>query len=448
MTRLSFRLRLFVAGSISILVALALATWGLSVVFYRHLERAAEQEMGRRIESLVVAAATEGPSGPNLDRAVFDRLMPDPAYDLPYSGRYWRVSWGDVALQSRSLWDDDLALPEAAMGLGDLAGPRGQSLLVMDRQIAAHDGAGGSSLRITVAMDRQELDAARLALLRDLAPYLAVLVLGLVAANALQVQVGLRPFAVLGRRLNDLESARTQRLNGEDLPQEVRPLAQRIDDLLSAREEEGERARRRAGALAHGLKTPLQALLGEAVTLRSLGLAPRAEAIEQTVQQMRLQVDHELARTRLTPALSAECEAREIAQGLIAVLMRTADGSGLDWAITGADELRLRIDRAELAEALGALAENAARHATSRVEITLRDLGSTGVVSVVDDGPGVPPDELRDLADWSAPRDQRSDGSGLGLTMAYEIAEARGGRLTLRNLTPGFEAALFLPAAT
>lgn len=447
MSRLSFRLRLLLAGGISILVALTLATWGLSAIFYRHLERAAEQDMSQRIEALIVAAATPGPDGPALDPGVADRLLPDPAYDLPYSGHYWRLSAGGTTLQSRSLWDFDLHLPDAALGLADLPGPQGQRLLVMDRMVSAPGTPGLSALRVTVAIDRQELDAARLALLSDLAPYLSALVLALLAASALQVHVGLRPFALLGQRLHALETGRARRMNGSDLPQEVRPLAQRIDDLLAARDQEGEQARRRAEDLAHGLKTPLQALLGEAATLRQLDLPLRAEAVEQTVQQMRLQVDHELARARLGLAPAADCEARQVAQGLVAVLRRTAGGSALDWAVTGPDSLRLRIDRAELSEALGALAENAAHHAASRVEISLRPLGEMGAVAVIDDGPGVAPPDLPVLAHRGVRRDQQPDGTGLGLAIASDIARVRGGRLTLRNLSPGLEAALILPVA-
>lgn len=443
----SFRLRLLVAGSISILAALALATWGLSAVFYRHLERAAVLDMAQRAETMIVAAATASPGGPVLDPAVFDRLLSDPAYDLPYSGRYWRLASDGDALQSRSLWDYDLPLPAAAAGIGDLEGPQGQRLLAIDREVSVPGATGPAGLRITVAMDRRELDVARRALLRDLSPYLALLGLALLAANAAQVHLGLRPFAHLARRLRDLEAARARRMDAGDLPREVRPLAQRIDELLSAREEENERARRRAGDLAHGLKTPLQALLGEAATLRGLGLAERAEAVEQTVQQMRLQVDHELARARLAQTRGVECEARGVAEGLVAVLQRTAEGAALAWTVTGPASLRLRIDRAELAEALGAMAENAARHATSRVEIALRPLGKTGTVAVTDDGPGVAPEDLPLLANRGVQLDERPDGAGLGLAIASDIAAARGGRLTLRNLAPGFESALILPMA-
>lgn len=443
MNRLSFRLRLFAAGSISILLALGLATWGLSVTFAHYVERNALNELSSRVESLAIAVV-QGPDG----TLTTQRGLPDPLYDRPYSGRYWQIETGTQVLRSRSLWDYELQLPDVALGEETLAGPDGAPLLLVDRLLSEASGETTAALRIAVAMDRRELDAAKAAFLADLAPYLAILALTLVAASAVQVTVGLRPFTALAQRLKDLEIRMAARIGSDDLPAEVRPLAQQIDQLLAAREAERDRARQRAGDLAHGLKTPLQALLGEAGKLARAGQPEAARAIEETVQQMQAHIDREQTRTRLaTTASHAVSNAREVALSVVSVLQRTPEGGAKAWTVSGADRLSARLDSADLAEALGAIAENAARHALSRVEIRLTEAGGQGQIAVIDDGPGVELDDTALLLDRGVKLDERPGSTGLGLAIAAEIAGASGGSLTLHNLAPGFEARLTLPLA-
>jgi signal transduction histidine kinase len=98
-----------------------------------------------------------------------------------------------------------------------------------------------------------------------------------------------------------------------------------------------------------------------------------------------------------------------------------------------------------LTEALGALAENAGRHADDHVVLTARREGSLVMISVTDDGPGI----ASDLREALMTRGERLDGpgTGLGLAIAAEIAEASGGSLSLHSPPRGLEARLTLPSA-
>lgn len=74
------------------------------------------------------------------------------------------------------------------------------------------------------------------------------------------------------------------------------------------------------------------------------------------------------------------------------------------------------------------------------------------LLSVEDDGPGVPPAQLAQLGQAfhrpDAARSRATGGVGLGLYLCRLVAEAHGGRLALRNRFPGFEATLRLPVST
>ncbi|OAN70676.1 hypothetical protein A8B78_04280 [Jannaschia sp. EhC01] len=442
---MSLRLRLALAGAVAILVALALTTLGLSQLFGAHVERRAVAEMSVQLDQ-VLAGLAQGPDGLTLERP-----PADPRFATPYGGLYWQIDWNGETQRSRSLWDAALDLPADTLSDGGihvhrLPGPQDESLLVLERSVTLPARLGGGTARAAVGMVAAELEEARRAFLMDLAPYLGLLALALIAAGWVQLSVGLRPLSGLGVRVSDLRVGDATRLGG-DWPTEVRPVASEIDALLAAREAEIDRARTRAADLAHGLKTPLQALMGEAARLRANGAVAEAEGIEDTALAMRRTVDRELSRTRAAArTASARGIPALVANRLIAVLRRTPEGAKLEWHQDIAPDHVVALDESDLAEALGALAENAARHAKSRVTFLAQTRDDHLHLSVTDDGPGMPA-ATRDALIRRHAREDLS-GTGLGLSIASEIARAAGGSLMLIDANPGLTATLILKRAS
>lgn len=450
MNRSSLRLRLALAGGLALIVTLIAAQFGLSILFNRHAERAIATDLSDLSDYLIVTL------DPALDGSLtLTTPPPDPAFNRPYSGRYWAVSAGDQTWASRSLWDFTLTLPPApppgAGVLLTLPGPQDTALLALDRTIIRPTPAGERQVRITTALDRARIDTARAAFGADMLPWLAALGVMILAAGAVQIRVGLAPLATLDQRLQALTSGAQDRI-GDSVPQELAPLARQIDHLLDARATEIDRSRRRAADLAHGLKTPLQALLGDAARLRDTGHQTEAAGIETVVRSIRLQVDRELTRATLagaTPGTTAD-PARAL-RGVMAVLQRTPRGAALSWQIDAAEGLSARIDRADLTEALGALLENAVAHARARIALATRRDGDAVLMTLQDDGPGMPPDQIARLRQ----RGQRLDtagagheGNGLGLAIADEIILRANGELTFDSKADGLLVTLRLPAAT
>ena len=441
---MSLRLRLALAGAIAIFVAMGLAALGLAQLFAAHVERRAVAEMSVQLDQ-VLAGLERGPQGLELTRP-----PADPRFTQPYGGLYWQIEEAGSIQRSRSLWDTVLDLPVDTLGDGAvhvhwLPGPDDEDLLVLERSITLPARLGGGPVRAAVGMTASELIEARRDFMADLAPYLGLLAMALIAAGWAQLTVGLRPLRALGARIAALRTGRATRM-GDDWPVELRPVATEIDDLLAARDAETERARARAADLAHGLKTPLQALMGEAARLRREGAAEQAEGIEDTARAMRRTVDRELARARSAArALDARADPALVADRLIAVLRRTPDGADLDWRQSISPGLAVALDDADLAEAMGALLENAARHARGRVVLSAREDGAWLLLSIADDGPGIPETKREALMRRHVRADEA--GTGLGLAIASEIAQAAGGMLLLDNAEPGLKATLALPRA-
>ena len=446
MTALSLRWRLMVAGAVAVVLALGLAALGLAHLFGTHVERRALADLSVQLDRVLAGLA-------RVDGALAQVLPPaDPRFEQPYSGLYWQIAADGAVLRSRSLWDVELALPvedgaDATRHNHLLIGPEGAEVLVLEQHVTLPASLGGGRARAAVALDTAELGAARRAFLRDMFPYLAVLGMVLIAAQWAQVTLGLKPLRRVGAEVSALRDGRRRRMGG-DWPQEVQPLAAELDALLTAREADVERARGRAGDLAHGLKTPLQALMGEAARLRAADQAQAAEGIEVVVATMRAHVDRELARTRIAlHSRNARAGAAAVARSVVAVLQRTPGGQRLAWQVDVPDDLVLAIDAADLSEALGALAENAARHAAGRVEVGAVVMGAQARVTVRDDGPGLPADRRAAMMARGVRADEAGPGTGLGLAIAAEIAEAAGGVLELEEAGPGLSATLVLPLA-
>ena len=445
MRRASLRLRLALAGALVLVLTLIAAQFGLSTLFNRHAERAISADLSDLSDYLVAAIETDTDG-----TLILPSPPPDPAYSRPYSGRYWAVDAGDDAWTSRSLWDFTLSLPPAPPpgedALITAPGPQDTSLLALDRSVIRATSEGDRTLRITVAIDRARIDAARAEFEAEMLPWLASLGFLLLAAGAVQIVVGLAPLATLGRRLGDLTTGREDRI-GDDVPIEIAPLARQIDALLDARASEIERSRRRAADLAHGLKTPLQALLGEAGNLRDLGRADEAQGVETVVHSIRRQVDRELARATIaSTAHSARADIARAIDGVVAVLRRTPAGAALEWQINTPTDLSARIDGADLTEALGALIENAVTHARERITITAAREANLVHITILDDGPGMPEDQIARLRQRGQRLDTSGEGTGLGLSIADEIVASAGGILTITDTGKGLAVRLSLSA--
>ena len=439
MTAGSLRLRLFLAGVVSVVVALGISAFGLTLLFERHVERRMAADLGLVLDDLV--------SG--LDRDAEGQLsVPeepgDPRFDRPLSGLYWQVTRepSGVVARSRSLWDFELPLPtdelsEGAVHQHRIAGPRGTSLLAVERRVVLPARLGGGAVRVIVARDVADLTELTHNFTADLAPFLVVIALLLIGAFGAQVAVGLAPLKAVRARLAAIRSGAAERL-GPALPDEVQPLAGEIDALLDARDKQVSVARARAADLAHGLKTPLQVLAGGVERLKAKGDHEIADDLASVGEAMRRHIERELARAR-RGAAPADPAARIKAtvDRVIAVVGRTPKGATLDWAVEVAPDLAVRIPPDDLTEVFGNLLENAARHARERIAVTASAAGSETVIAIVDDGPGIPPDRVAEALRRGGRLDEGGAGAGLGLAIVADILEAWGGSLALGPTTSG-----------
>ena len=447
MTGGSLRWRLMAGGMLAILAALAVSWLAMTWLFERHIERRETVELTRLGQALAASLSVSPDGAPLIDTAPGDARSRKAA-----GGLYWQVSAPRGAERSMSLWDQTLKPPprpqSEAWSTRIAAGPFDDRILLVERSI--RPDRNGPSVLIQVASDEKALSSARREFGRDLALFLAGLWVVLSAAAAVQVSLGLAPLAWMKDDLARLRRSPSARMSG-DHPREIAPLVEAINALAEAREADLARARRRAGDLAHSLKTPLSALSAQSRRAREAGAAEAADGLDSAIAAVGAALEAELARARAAAAretsFTAQSSPLDVVERLVDVLERTAEGERLMFDIEIDADLRVPASEDMLTEMMGALIENAARFGRRQVRVSGSETAHGVALGVEDDGPGIDDGRAGAALARGGRLDEAGPGHGLGLAIARDLAEASGGILRMdRSVLGGLRAELVWPA--
>ena len=396
----------------------------------------------------MIASSEIGPAG----EVRFNRPPADQRFVEPYSGLYFQISGaGADTFPSRSLWDRRLRVSDTHTDIkphlydSDEFSTRDnpEPLRIAERDVTLP----GSNVRwrFQVAQSRETInDQIRRLRLTLIWSFLA-LGIGLLVLAALQTFYGLWP---LRRVRSDVAAIRSGTLTriGQDLPTEVRPLSEEINQLLAHSETQAEEARRHAGNLAHALKTPLT-VITNAATANAPDLA---DTVIRESAAMRRHIDHHLARARAIGRRATSQARVRVWESLEAVeraVERLYENVTVD--IAGSHQVQVRVERQDLDEMLGNLVENAAKYGGGRVFVTVEPRGGQVDILVEDDGPGIAPERRGELFTRGARLDTTGKpGTGLGLAIVRDVAEIYGGSVHLEESEDlgGLLARLTLPA--
>jgi signal transduction histidine kinase len=286
--------------------------------------------------------------------------------------------------------------------------------------------------------------------LHDVFRHPLVLLFAVIAimAGVFNIRRGLSSVAQLRVRLGAVHQGRDTRLEGRYVP-EVQPLVDDLNALLENREQAVRRAVGKAGDLAHGLKTPLAVLAREAERAEAGGQPDVAAAIAQQVEGMRRQIDYHLAHARAaasgaTPG--ARCQVRPSADGLARTLLRLHADRSLSIDVRASSSHTARVQREDLDEMLGNLLDNACKWTQTHVVIDSVETERDILLTVDDDGPGLPAPLREAVLTRGVRADERVSGSGLGLAIVRDIAEVYHGSISLdESPLGGLRARLTLP---
>lgn len=357
--------------------------------------------------------------------------MADPRFRTPLSGLYWQVETksGEVA-RSRSLWDGTLSTGDQPwQNIPDpqaFPGPFGEPVLISARLVSLGEAPNRQQMRVMIAVNESEVTTPSQHFAINLAIALLVLALAMLVVSAAQLGMVMRPVNSLRNSVRDIRDGKGTRVSGR-YPVEFEPFVSKLNALLAQREDMVDRARSRAGNFAHSLKTPLTVIDTLLPGLHATGQGESAGEIGRQTAQLKKHVDRELARARMAAGHGEPV--RNIAgviSEVVATMRHMPRGRDLDFVVEVPKNLPIRMEREDFIELLANVLDNARKWARSTIDIKVERVAAEVVLSVSDDGPGIPDEHRDSVAERGRRLDEGTEGTGIGLAIVKDIADAYG----------------------
>jgi two-component system sensor histidine kinase TctE len=258
---------------------------------------------------------------------------------------------------------------------------------------------------------------------------------------------GLQPLQRLRDAVSDRSHLDLSPIDTHDVPGEVRPLVDEVNELLARLEKTFDFQNRFVADAAHQLKTPVSGLKAQIeLALRetdperlrhSLGqLYLSADRLSHLVRQLLSLARNEpgaLETVQLRP-LDLHAFALEVSMDWVPIAIK----HNIDLGFEGPEEpLMIDADRDRLRELINNLVDNAIRYSQESGRVTVRT-GRTPdgqcKLAISDDGPSIPVEErARIFERFHRLLGTPADGSGLGLAIVSEIATLHGARIDLEE---------------
>lgn len=325
----------------------------------------------------------------------------------------------------------------------------GQSVQVVtplddDEFVAVAEGAQTpEGLRIVVvARALVEVLDATTVVTRLLIIGLPVLLVVVAITTWFSVGRALAPVEAIRREVDEISAAQLhRRVPQPAADDEIGRLAATMNRMLARLESARNSQRRFVSDASHELRSPITTIRQHAEVVVAHPDRTTATELAEVVlaEQRRMQrlVEDLLLLARAdeqVPFARAPVDLDDLAfeEGH---RLRSATSLRVDTSKVGAARVHGDVDA--LRRVLRNLGENAARHASSRIDIALADRGGDVVLTVDDDGQGIPePEHDRVLGRFVRLDEARSrddGGSGLGLSIVDEVARAHGGSIKIEQ---------------
>ncbi|WP_087929549.1 sensor histidine kinase [Streptomyces albireticuli] len=273
---------------------------------------------------------------------------------------------------------------------------------------------------------------------------LPLLLLVIAAVTWLVTRRALRPVEAIRSRMAEITSSHdlSRRVPEPASRDEVARLAATTNQTLAALETSVERQRRFVADASHELRNPIASLRTQLeVAHAHPGLLETDGLLEEVIRLQTLAADL-LLLARLDAGDGADAGTVDLARLVRAELVQRAatDRITPGVRITG-ESHTVPGNASRLTRVLGNLLDNAQRHAASRVSVTLSGQGDRVVLSVGDDGEGVPAAERERVFErfvrLDDARSRDEGGAGLGLAIARDVVRRHGGRISVGRAPEG-----------
>lgn len=439
--RRSLRARLTLAATV--VVAGLLAAAGAALVWRVHTALLAGVDSAALRAALSVASAADGTDTPRLPAVVADGVaqVVDPAGHV-------------VAASDNVSGQGRLFFVRAPASGTRLVTVRVRALHGARYRLAVTSTAQEPVYLVYIAMPLNDVAQTTTELTAALAIGGPALLAALAAATWLLAGRALYPVEVLRRQaaaitVTDLHRRVDVPLAGD----EVARLASTLNNLLARLEASTEQQRRFIADAAHELRSPIASVRLQTETMAaSTGHRdPQMTSLSVDVRRLSGLVEDLLALARLDAREQPAHQQVDLDDVVLAEVRSARVRARVPVDISEVGAARVLGEAGALARVVRNLLDNAVRHAEHRVGVALGVRDGAVVLTVADDGPGIPAADRERIFErftrLDDARDRDAGGSGLGLAIARETVVALGGTVRVQDAGPGARVVVTLPVA-
>jgi two-component system sensor histidine kinase PhoQ len=437
---LSLQARQLLAAALGLVAFLSLTGFALDRAF----SEAAVSNLRDRLQTYAHAYL----AGSDLARdggLIIPDVPPEPRFAQPGAGLYAAVRsenfrWEAPSSLSRNVpFEMDLAMGEARFE-GPIDSDEGPVYRFGLGVAWQADSDEEVDFNFIIVESAEAIDAQVGVFRRTLWAQLGAAALLLLLVQILISRWSLQPLRAVVKELAEVERGQAERLGGS-YPLELAHLTDNINELIESEREHLVRYRNTLGDLAHSLKTPLAVLRTRIEDGSEGGIEDLREDVREQVARMDGIVAYQLARAATTghqvfaAPIAIDPHVESLVQSLEKVYARKNVLCEFDLDPTA----RFYGELGDLLELLGNLLENAFKWANHRVLLTTQTLTVAPqrraglLISVDDDGPGIPADKVEHLLQRGVRGDERVQGHGIGLSIVQDIVRAYRGELSVER---------------
>jgi signal transduction histidine kinase len=324
--------------------------------------------------------------------------------------------------------------------------------------VAVAAGPAGDPVRVLVARPLSDLTQSVNLLRTTLLIVFPLLVALLALVGWRVVGATLRPVEALRAGAEEITGgSRSDRLPVPDSGDEIHRLAVTLNDMLQRLDAARLRQRAFVADAAHELRSPLTNMRTELEVAQRLpdttDWPALADDLLTDVDRLGRLVNDLLLLARADDGSARAPTGRSEPVELGQLLGEVAARYPKVWYERPAAPLRIRGERDAIGRVVANLLDNAVRHAAAEVRLSVAADGAYQMISVSDDGPGIPAADRERVFDrftrLDDARARDAGGSGLGLAIVRELVRRHGGTVALRGASPapGLRVDVRLPGA-
>lgn len=432
--------RLLISVSVLLLLFFGITVAVLNTAF----TEAGEQARRDILDGHLIALLADAEPDDNTELALPDRLR-EPHFGQIGSGLYGelRKADGDVIWRSKSSLGLKIPVgivPEIGNQLfAREALPDDTPLLTLSLAVEwEFDDGVSKSYVFKVAESLDSFNAQIAGFRGQLFGWFAAVAATMLLAFSFLLRGLMKPLKKIESEIGEIEAGKRASLS-DRFPTELTGVARNMNLLIDSERARSDRYRFTLDNLAHSLKTPLAAMRALLDDRQGEDFGNRFnQQIDRMDEIVRYQLRKPAAPVADKLVLQSVQVEKEVAR-LIDGLRKVYHDKHPEFELSIGAGMQFRGETGDFLELAGNLLDNACKWCQTRVRISVvpadgaRSIATGMVLTVSDDGPGIPEDAAEALLQRGMRLDESTPGHGIGLAVVKDIAHSYGGHLSIKK---------------